>query len=408
MAIDTSFGLPRAVRRNLLFDASAAVGAGLAIGVVTQLLPSVLRREGVEPVGLALLTAAPFVANTLTVFTGRISASAPWQVATARVIGCAALLLAPFVALQLVWGAAFLYWLGAAVSTPHLHRIWGYIYPPRQRGRLVGAVRTAQSAASAAAAIVGGVVADVAGGLPVVAGAGLLGGLFSAAYAFVRAPTDAPAPRYSPLESIRGLLRHPLMGPLVWAQGVWGIGATATQTLLALVMVDRLGLPLTTIGMLGIVQAGSTTFSYVGWGYLADRIGGARVCAIGAVCGLSVPFGFAFAPDVTLLWLVAILNGLAASALDIGLTNSLSEAVGPDQRATHMAGWSSLTGVRGMLAPLAMGAAVQAGLLSVFQALLVCGAITALGVGMFVRLVQRQPQPRRVRIMARPGQVSIR
>lgn len=53
----------RAVGRNFALDLVAAVGVGVSMALVTTLLPTIARRGGLEPLGLAALAAAPFVAN---------------------------------------------------------------------------------------------------------------------------------------------------------------------------------------------------------------------------------------------------------------------------------------------------------------------------------------------------------
>ena len=54
-----------------------AVGVGVTLAVVTSLLPTIARRGGLEPIGLAALGAAPFVANLLGAFAGRFGPRTP-------------------------------------------------------------------------------------------------------------------------------------------------------------------------------------------------------------------------------------------------------------------------------------------------------------------------------------------
>ena len=61
-----------AVGRNLALDLVAAVGVGVTVALVTTLLPTIARRGGLEPIGLAALAAAPFIANLLGAFAGRV------------------------------------------------------------------------------------------------------------------------------------------------------------------------------------------------------------------------------------------------------------------------------------------------------------------------------------------------
>ena len=82
----------RAVGRNLALDMVAAVGVGVTAALVTTLLPTIARRGGLEPIGLAALAAAPFVANLLGAFAGRVGPGSPRQLALIRGAGAASLL----------------------------------------------------------------------------------------------------------------------------------------------------------------------------------------------------------------------------------------------------------------------------------------------------------------------------
>ena len=62
----------RAVGRNLALDTVASIGVGVTAALVTTLLPTIARRGGLEPIGLAALAAAPFIANLLGAFAGQV------------------------------------------------------------------------------------------------------------------------------------------------------------------------------------------------------------------------------------------------------------------------------------------------------------------------------------------------
>ena len=79
----------RATGRNLAFDLLAAVGVGVTISLVGALLPTIARRGGVDPIGLAALAAAPFIANLLGMFAGRVGPRSTFQLALMRGGGAA-------------------------------------------------------------------------------------------------------------------------------------------------------------------------------------------------------------------------------------------------------------------------------------------------------------------------------
>ncbi len=60
------------MRRNVLLDLVSLVGVGITASVVMCLLPGVARHQGLDPLGIALLAAAPFAANVLGLFANRL------------------------------------------------------------------------------------------------------------------------------------------------------------------------------------------------------------------------------------------------------------------------------------------------------------------------------------------------
>jgi hypothetical protein len=74
----------RAVGRNLALDVIAAVGIGVTMSLVGAILPTVARLGGMDPVGLSALAAAPFLANLLGAFAGRVGPRSAAQLSTSR------------------------------------------------------------------------------------------------------------------------------------------------------------------------------------------------------------------------------------------------------------------------------------------------------------------------------------
>ena len=188
-----SFDALRSISRNLSLDLVAAIGYGVTGALVSTLLPTIARRGGLEPLGLAALSAAPFLTNLLSVFAGRFGPRSPAQFGALRAIGAGslgALLVLPGNAM--IVAITLVFWISISFSSPFQLRLWGASYPGRIRGRVVGLVGTGRSAAGAIASLVGGVVADRLGGPMALAIAGVLGAICGLGYiAFRAAPAAA-------------------------------------------------------------------------------------------------------------------------------------------------------------------------------------------------------------------------
>ena len=378
---------PSRVARNLAFDFLAAVGVGVTAALITTLLPTVARRIGVEPLGLAALAAAPFVANLLGVFAGRLGPRSSLQLAIVRGLGAASLLVlfvVPSAPVMILVSVAF--WLSLSLGGPFHLRLWGSMYPARMRGRVVGVLGMGRAAAGALAAFGGGVVADRIGGPSAVALAGVVGVTCAIGYVGLRAEsTQRPRP-FSARDSLRALRERPVLGRVALAQGFYGGGLIAAAPLYALVNVDRLNLSLGDVGIIGILTAVATTIAFLGWGALADRRGGLVAMRLGSAVGLVSLVAYALAPHVTVLWVAAVASGIGSASIELGIASIVSDQTPLASRAAAMAGWNAITGARGILAAFLMSALLQVGLVDVTTGLLLCAAVSAIGVVLFARI----------------------
>jgi len=397
------------LRRNVLLDLVSLVGVGVTASVVLGLLPGVARHQGLDPVGIAFLAAAPFAANVLGLFSNRLGPRTPRGMSLFRASGALLLVVMVLLPIPLVMAAlATGYWISLAFSNPLQQRMWGAMYPATERGRLIGFVSTGKAAAAGTAILVGGILADRIGGMVVVAFAGAIGALCAMAASRIRAPLDPDAPRFSAHESWSAFRRRPALRQVAAAQAFYGAGLIAAMPLYALVQVDRLSLSMAEIGLIGILGAVATTLSCLAWGSMADHRGSVSVMRIGSALGLVSIVLYAVAPSVIFLWMAAVIVGVANAATDMGLASVISEQVPQEERGAAVAGLNALTGARGMFAPFVASIIVQAGILSVTQALLLCAATTGIGTVMYLRLTPSgAPRPWRAFVPSVPRSAGL-
>ncbi len=386
----------RAIGRNLALDLLVAVGMGVTMALVNAILPTVARRGGLAPLGLSALAAAPFVANLLGAFAGRLGPRSTAQLAVTRGIGAASLLVLFLVPPGPVLVAvAVVFWLSLSFGGPFHLRLWGAMYPARLRGRVVGVLGMGRAAAGALAAFGGGVLADRIGGQQAVAAAGVIGVACAIGYVGLRAATADRPPAFSPRESVRALRERPFLAKIAVAQGFYGGGFIAAAPLYALVHVDRLNLSLSDVGVIGILAAVATTVAFPVWGLVADRHGSLAPLRFGSAIGVLSLVGYAFAPSVVLLWLSAIVAGIGSASIDVGIAAAVSDHTSLSSRAAAMAGWNAITGARGIVAAFVMSALLQLGFVDVTSGLVTCAGASSLGVVLFARAgaASRQPSP---------------
>jgi len=376
----------RAVGRNLALDLVASIGVGVTVALVTTLLPTIARRGGLDPIGLAALAAAPFIANLLGAFAGRFGPRSRRELSLIRGAGAASLLvLAVFASAPVMIAVSIVFWLSLSLSGPFYLRLWGSMYPARILGRVVGFLGSGRAAAAAAAALAGGLLADQLGGETAVAIAGFLGLVCAFAYAGLRSPDTERPPVFSARDSFRALRERPVLTRIALAQGFYGGGLIAAVPLYAIVNVDRLDLSLSDVGIIGILTAGATTFSFLAWGALADRRGPLVAMRLGSALGLAALVAYALAPHVTVLWIAAVAAGAGSASIDVGIASIVSDHTPLASRAAAMAGWNAITGARGIVAAFTMSILLQLGFVDVTTGLLLCSAVTAVGVVLYAR-----------------------
>jgi MFS family permease len=374
----------RPISRSLALDLVAAIGYGVSGALVSTLLPTIARRGGLEPLGLAVLSAAPFLTNLLSVFAGRLGPQSTRQFALLRGIGAGSLVGLAFVpGAPIIIAVAFVFWISISFGSPFQLRFWGVTYPGRMRGRVIGFLGTGRAAAAGIAAIVGGILADRLGGPTAVALGGVVGLACSLAYIGFRTSASASPIAYSARESIRAMRARPMLQRVALAQGFFGGGFIAAGPLFALVYVDRLDLSLSDVGLIGVIGAAATTVSFLVWGTVADRFDALAAMRWGSIIGLVGLLVYAVAPAYGLLLPAALAIGISNSSIEIGVSGVISDQTELASRAAAMSGWNAVTGARGLVAPFLMSALVQFRVVDLTVGLLICASASALGVGLF-------------------------
>ena len=201
----------------------------------------------------------------------------------------------------------------------------------------------------------------------------------------MRSPDTERPPVFSARDSFRALRERPVLTRIALAQGFYGGGLIAAVPLYAIVNVDRLDLSLSDVGIIGILTAGATTFSFLAWGALADRRGPLVAMRLGSALGLAALVAYALAPHVTVLWIAAVAAGAGSASIDVGIASIVSDHTPLASRAAAMAGWNAITGARGIAAAFTMSILLQVGFVDVTTGLLLCSAVTAVGVVLYAR-----------------------
>jgi MFS family permease len=404
------------LRRNFSFEAVGAVGTGLFNALVVNFLPVIARREGADPLLLAVLSSAPYAANSLGVFTGFWMPGEHRRVAYVAVL----LIVGRVLFLGSLWttgpialvAMAFGMYLTLAIASPLQIDIWRGTYPQRLMGRILGYLRVLQTGASAVAAPFGGLLIERFGDGPMLGLGASLGIVTAVVYSRVRSLPVNSSLRFSPAASLHVLIEQPTYRRLVAAWVVWGFGSMMATPLYALVLVDRFQASYADVGLLQLAGALSGLLAYFALGHYLDRKGGFGVTPLGMLVTGVVPLAYLISPGLSFLALPYILLGVGNSAVDLGWQLAIVARVSDEHRLRYIAAHTSITGIRGFIAPFAGALVLSLGyglgpVLIISGVLGVVGAVMmarALGVdlgdprllrSLFQRFVHDAPRPRR-------------
>jgi MFS family permease len=384
----------RSLRRNFGFDAMGALGTGLFNALVVNFLAVIARREGADPLLLAALAAAPFVSNTLAIFMGF------WVPSERRRVQYVSLLLMGgralfFVGLFMTGPLMLLFmgigmWATLAMVAPLQVDIWRGAYPQRMRARVLGYVRVIQTSAGALGAALGGVLIERLGHGPMLGIGAALGIAGAAGYSQIRSEPVVASQRFTPGASLRLLAEQPRYRGMVTAWVVWGIGSFMATPLYALVLVDRFQASYSDVGFLQLAGAVSGLVAYFVLGHYLDRKGGFGATPGGLLLVGLVPLVYLCAPTLLFLGVGYILQSVGNSLIDLGWQVALISRVSDEHRLRYQAAHTSITGLRGAVAPflgsLALGVGIGIGPILIVSGLLgLVGALMmarALGAGL--------------------------
>jgi MFS family permease len=358
-------GAERSLRRNFGFDAVGAVGTGLVNALIVNFIAVIARREGADAMLLAALAAAPFAANTLGIFCGFWVPSEGGRVryvSALLILGRSLFLFAVFttgpVSLLLM---SLGMWLTLALASPLQVDIWRGTYPQRVLGRVLGYLRVLQTSAGAIGAPLGGFLIDLVGSGPMLGVGAALGILGAAGYSQVQVqttqtPAGVASQRFGPMTSLRLLAGHANYRNLSLAWVVWGFGAVMASPLYALVLVDQFQASYADVGLLQLASSVCGLLAYFVLGHLLDRRGSGAWRAyvsvsVGLVLTALIPLFFLYSPNLIVLGIGYVLLGVGNSAVDLGWQIALIARVPNEHRLPYQGAHTSITGIRGAVAP---------------------------------------------------------
>lgn len=369
---------PRA-RQAFLYDLAGSVLLGLFTGMVVPFLPVVARRIGASPLQVSLVVAAPAVGLVLTAWWSVLMAGRnpihfiTWPGVLARGL----FLLVPFASTPATFTALVLgFQVLNGMTVPAYATAVRLLFPAEFRGTLLGLVRTGLSGAAILGSLLAGPALQWVGHRVVFPIASLLGMGSALVYSQIRPPRSyALAPRPGLREAWQVAWADHRFRRVLAISTVFGFGGWTMAPAVPLLLVDVFGATNAQVGVLAATTSFASLLGFVGWGRLVDRSSGLHVLRVVFAASILTPLLYFLAPSTWFAVLPAAADGFFVAGVELAWMATVME-LAPLDRVAHYAGaYTSLIGLRGLVAPPLAG--VLAGALGPRPVFLLAAAFIA-------------------------------
>lgn len=358
--------LPLYARHTYYYDIRSAALAGIFGGMLLPFVSVVGRKIGATHLQIALLAAAPYLANAFTLLwtedlfgKGRV-----WYVVWPCVLG-RGLLVAMFWVYSPAWYTAviFLYMFITAVPYPSYAYIMKTNYPEALRGALMSRVRVMTALLwILSSALAGYLLQRGTGNYRLIFPAAAVFGVL-AALRFRRVKVRREERRRG---SLRGMasFRVPFADPVflkfLAAYTVFESGMLLALPVFPLVLVDESHISNFATGIYGSVFSGMWLAGFFFWGRFMDRLTVRRTLALIFSTASVVPLLYLLTRDILILGVAQGAAGFVFAAVELANYIVVIRMAEPKEVPHYMAASIALGGVRGAVAPF-IGTALYAG-----------------------------------------------
>ncbi len=358
------------VRRSMLIDLSAA-GVRSVMTAIIAFIPLILKRSGASTEQIAYYYA--ITVGGLVTLGISVRLMRRWGMKRVSmicwVLGRGVLLLTAlaFDARHLVTNLLMIFtvfWLLEAWTAPAYNQTMQTIYPARQRGRILAAVRVGLVALTLVFTPLAGWILDHLGFrvlLPLVGVFGIGSTLiFFPLLRKIPEPVAGPSrPPVSAWQILKTDRRMPFyLGGIL----LFGLGTLISAPLYPAIQVERLNLSYTAMGQLGFVQSTFWLLGCLFGGRILDRLGGLRSLQIVFLINIFVMLPYIWATQGWMLWPSFVAAGLVTAGTDLAILYTVIQLAGAQSVPEYSFLNATVYGFRGLLGPLLGSLLVRAGL----------------------------------------------
>ncbi len=366
--------IPFRARPTFFYDFKSALLFGIFGGLFIPFIPIIGRKIGATPFQIALLTAAPFIANLFTIFWAEdiLGKGRVWYVVWASALGRAFLIFMPLATTSSIYVLLIvIYFIVTVFALPAYASIMKTNYPAEYRGRLMGYVRIGSSSAWIIASWIGGQVLeqDLSNYRYIFPVAAVFGILSAFEFGRIRVPLEkrrnnainnyqltinncslfiAHCIKWG--ELIRTLNNKEFLRFII-AFSAFEFGYLLSSPLFPLVLVDYSHISNQVAGIFGALFSGFWLLGFFCWGHFLDRHPRGLALSLALLFTSAIPLLYFFSTNLWVLGIAQALTGFIAAAVELIAMIIITNIAAHHNVSRYMAVHITFSGIRGSIAP---------------------------------------------------------
>lgn len=349
--------LPLFVRHTFYYDMKAAILFGIFGGALLPFIAIVGRKIGATEFQIALLMAAPYIANAFALLwtedifgRGRV-----WYVVWPNVIGRAVLISMFFVTNAFNYTMIiFVYMIITAIPFPSYASVMKTNYPDKERGRLMSYIRIGTAcfwivSSTVAGWILEGSTENYHYIFPVAALFGVLSALEFGNIKIRREVKQRES--LAAFSHITAPFQDKPFRAFLLIYSVFEFGLLLALPLFPLIQVDKAHIPNFVAGIFGTIFSGTWLAGFFFWGRFVDKHPLKSLLALLFFVASGLPFIYIFTYN---LWFLSVAQGIAGfvfAAIELIGYVVITRMASPKETPRYMAVHTVLGGIRGATAP---------------------------------------------------------
>jgi predicted MFS family arabinose efflux permease len=349
--------LPLFVRHTFYYDLKAAMLFGVFGGALLPFIAVVGRKIGASEFQIALLMAAPYIANTFAILwtedilgRGRV-----WYVVWPNAIGRAVLFVMFFVTTPFNYTLIiFIYMLITAIPFPSYASIMKTNYPDKERGRLMSYIRIGTACFWIAASTISGWILEkgTENYHYLFPAAALFGVLSALEFGNIKVRHEGKNREgFAAFSHITAPFKNRSFNAFLLTYSLFEFGLLLSLPLFPLIQVDKAHIPNFVAGIFGTIFSGTWLAGFFFWGRFIDKHPLQNLLAVLFLTTTGMPLIYLLTYN---LWFLGIAQGIAGfvfAAIELIGYVVITRMASSKETPRYMAVHTVLGGVRGATAP---------------------------------------------------------